>query len=95
MKEVGAGKYPGRRRKTISPHIHVVPGAGKSPGRRQKYDKTSSLQRRKFPMTAPENVSPHKQVVSGAGKSKGRRRKVTDFRRRLGSDLSAPEMFNK
>ena len=38
MKEVGAGKSPGRRRKTISPHIQVVPGAGNSPGRRRKND---------------------------------------------------------
>jgi len=40
-------------------------------------------------------ISPHKQVVSGAGKSTGRRRRVTNFRRRLGSGLSAPEMWNK
>ena len=49
---------------------------------------TGSLRRRKVPRSAPENDQP-------AQTGSLRRRKVTDFRRRLGSDLSAPEMWNK
>ena len=44
---------------------------------------------------AGKMISPNIQVVSGAETSTGRRQKVTDFRRRLGSDPSAPEMWNK